>query len=157
MVGALAQAAGLLAGVSQTAELSVLVDSATDPVSLGVPPDGGMGDVHHDDLEIFVGGVLADPVGVQDSETLKSTTHSLLGDGLEVPLRLLLLDRTGALGLTIGTSLGDGALPASTPHGDPVDDKALLGLVAETAGLVGSGWPGSTVDLNRDSQIGSGK
>lgn len=152
---ALAEAAGALAVSGEATELAMLLDGVYDPVDLGIAPDGRVSHVHHDHLEVLVGGVLADPVRVQDSETLESATHSLLGDGLEVPLRLLLLDRTGALGLTIGTSLGDGALPASTPHGDPVDDKALLGLVAETAGLVGSGGPGSTVDLNRDSQIGS--
>ena len=126
----------------------MLLDGVHDPVDLGIAPDGGVSHVDHDHLEVLVGRVLADPVRVQDSEPLESATHSLLGDGLKVPLRLLLLDRTRALGLTIGTTLGDGALPASTPHGDPVDDESLLGLVSKTAGLVGSGRPGGTVDLN---------
>ena len=153
MVGALAQAAGLLAGVSQTAELSVLVDGATDPVSLGVPPDGGMGDVHHDDLEVLVGGVLTNPVGVEDPQTLESPAHSLLGDGLEVTLGLLLLDSTRGLGFTVRTSLSDGPLPATTPHGNAVDDESLLGLVSQPAGLVRPGGAGSTVDLEQDVSL----
>ena len=47
-----------------------------------------------------------------------------LRDGLEVPLRLLLLDRSGGLGLPVGASLGDGALPAAAAHGDAVDHVA---------------------------------
>ena len=153
MVGSLAQAARLLASVSQTAELSVLVDSATDPVSLGVPPDGGMGDVHHDDLEVLVGGVLTNPVGVEDPKTLESPAHSLLGDGLEVTLGLLLLHSTRGLGFTIGTTLGNGPLPTTTSHGNAVDDESLLSLVSQPASLVGPGGAGSTVDLEQDVSL----
>ena len=134
----------------EAAKLPVFVDGATDPVSLGVPPDGGMGDVHHDDLEIFVGGVLANPVGAEDPESLQSPANSLLRDGLEVALGLLLLDSTRGLGLSIGTSLGDGPLPAATSHGNAVDDEALLGLVPQPAGLVRPGGAGSAVDLQEN-------
>ena len=127
----------------------MLLDGVHDPVDLGVASNGRMCNIHHDHLEVLIGGVLAHPIRVEDSESPESTTHSLLSDGLKIPLRLLLLDRTRALGLTIGTSLSDGALPATTPHGNPVDDEALLGLVSKTAGLVRSGGPGSTVDLQR--------
>ena len=131
----------------------MLLDGVHDPVDLGIASDGGMSHVDHDHLEVLVGGVLANPVRVEDSESLESATHSFLGDGLEVPLRLLLLDRTRALGLTIGTTLGDGAFPASTPHGDPVDDESLLGLVSQPAGLVRPGGAGSTVDLEQDVSL----
>ena len=127
----------------------MLLHGVHDPVDLGIASDGGGSHIDHDHLEVLVGRVLANPVRVQDPETLESTAHSLLGDGLEVPLRLLLLNRTRALGLTIRTTLGDRALPASTPHGNPVDDESLLSLVAKTAGLVGSGGPGGTMDLKR--------
>ena len=53
---------------------------------------------------------------------------------------------------TIGTSLGNGAFASSPPHRDTVDDIALLGLVPQPAGLVGPGWPWSTVHL-KDSSI----
>merc|ERR550525_1635487 len=101
-----------------------------------------MSNVHHDDLEVLVGGVLTDPVGIKDPETFQSTTHTLLGDGLKVPLWLLLFDGTRALGLTIGTSLGHWPLSASTSHGDTVDDEPLLGLVTQSASFVGSGGTG---------------
>ena len=49
-----------------------------------------------------------------------------LGDGLQVPLWLLLLDGTRGLGLAVWASLGDGALAASTAHGNAVDHKAYM-------------------------------
>ena len=51
--------------------------------------------------------------------------------------------------------LGNGPLPATATHGDPVDDEALLGLVAEPAGLVGPGGARSTMYL--DSSVRSGQ
>ena len=75
----------------------------------------------------LVGGILANPVRVKNPESLESTsnleetvvkyqlikkkqrdhgirkikeTHPLLSNRLEVPLRLLLVDGTGGLGLT---------------------------------------------------------
>merc|ERR1719333_590726 len=108
-----------------------------------------MSDIHHDDLEVLVGGVLADPVGVEDPEASQSATNTLLSDGLEVPLWLLLFDGTRALGLTIGTSLGHGPLPASTSHGDTVDDESLLGFVSQSASFVGSGGTRSSMNLGK--------
>merc|ERR1719430_1369134 len=67
---------------------------------------------------------------------------------MEVPLRLLLVDRTGGLGLTIGATLGNRTLASTPPHGDTVDDVSLLGFVAQPACLVRPSWPGSTVHLS---------
>merc|ERR1719471_613606 len=84
---------------------------------------------------------------VEDAEPLEPSSDALLGDGLEVPLRLLLLDGTGGLRLAVRAALGHGALAAAAAHGDAVDDEALLVLVAEAPGLVGPGGPGASVDL----------
>ena len=108
-----------------------------------------MSDIHHDDLEVLVGGVLADPVRVEDPEASQSATNTLLSDGLEVPLWLLLFDSTRALGLTIGTSLGHWPLSASTSHGNTVDDEPLLGLVSQSASFVGSGGTRSSMNLQQ--------
>ena len=69
---------------------------------------------------------LSDPVRVEDAEPLEPSSDALLGDGLEVPLRLLLLDGTGGLGLAVRAALGHGALAAAATHGDAVDDEAWL-------------------------------
>ena len=52
------------------------------------------------------------------------------------------------LTLTIGATLGNRALAATSPHRDTVDDIALLGLVPQPAGLVGPGWPWSAMHLD---------
>ena len=49
-------------------------------------------------------------------------------------------------GLTIVGTLGSRALAATTADTHAVDDIALLGLVAEAAGLVGAAGPRSAVD-----------
>ena len=143
----LAKSTGRLASGGKTSKLPVLLDWAAHPVDLGVPGDGGVVDIDHDDLIVLVGGVLANPVGVQDPQSLESSAHTFLSDRLEVPLRLLLLHSSRSLGLTIGTALCDWALASSTPHGDAVDDEPLLGLVPKPAGLVWPGGAGGTVDL----------
>ena len=48
--------------------------------------------------------------------------------------------------LTIGGTLGHGALATTTADTDSVDNVALLGLVTETAGLVGARRARSAVD-----------
>lgn len=48
--------------------------------------------------------------------------------------------------LTIGGTLGHGALATTTADTNSVDDIALLGLVSETAGLVGARGARGTVD-----------
>ena len=47
---------------------------------------------------------------------------------------------------TIGGTLGNGLLAATTADTHAVDDIALLGLVAEAAGLVGAAGPRGAVD-----------
>jgi len=47
---------------------------------------------------------------------------------------------------TIGGTLRDGALAATTADADAVDDIALLGLVSEAAGLVGARRARGAVD-----------
>lgn len=47
---------------------------------------------------------------------------------------------------TVSGTLRDGLLAATAADTDAVDDIALLGLVAETAGLVGARRAGSAVD-----------
>lgn len=47
---------------------------------------------------------------------------------------------------TVGGTLGGGTLAASAADAHAVDDVALLGLVAETAGLVGARGTRGAVD-----------
>jgi hypothetical protein len=89
---ALVETAGLLAGGCEAAGLAVLVDGVDDPVDAGVAADGGVLGVDEDDLVVLVGGVLVDPVGVEDAQVGAAATDTLLSGGLEGALVLQLVD-----------------------------------------------------------------
>lgn len=142
---ALVEAAGLLAGGGKTAGLAVLVDGVDDPVDAGVAADGGVLGVDKDDLKVLVGGVLVDPVRVEDAQVGAAAADTLLSSRLE---RALVLELVHTLvgGLAVSGTLANGLLAATTADTHAVDDIALLGLVTETAGLVRAGRARSTVD-----------
>ena len=102
LVGAetlLLEASGLLAGGSESAELSVSVLVGHDPVDAGVASDGLVVGVHADDLVELEGGVLSNPVGVKNTEVSGSASNSLFG-GRSVGSLLLELADTKVDGLT---------------------------------------------------------
>ena len=160
----LVETAGLLAGGGEATGLAVLVDGVDDPVDAGVDADGLVLGVDEDDLVVLVGRVLVDPVRVQDAQVGTAAADTLLSGGLERALVLELVHTlVGGLACrrkdllvlfsfyvssetaasswsgearTIGGTLGDGLLAATTANAHAVDDIALLGLVTEAAGLV---------------------
>ena len=132
------QSAELLPGARQAAELAVLVDRVRDPRHAGVRADRLVGRVDKNDLEVLVGGVLVDPVGVEHAEAREAAAGPLLGDRAEVARRLELRD-TLVDGFPVDDPLRDGLLAPPAADADAVDDVALLGLVAHAAGLFGWG------------------
>lgn len=82
----------LLASGSKTTHFAVLVDGSDDPVDAGVLADGLVLRVDEDDLEVLVGGVLVDPVGVEDAQVGAATADTLFGDGAQRALELELVD-----------------------------------------------------------------
>ena len=142
---ALVETTGLLASSSETTRLAVLVDCVDDPVDAWVAADGLVLWVEHDDLEVLVGGVLVDPVGVQDAQVGAAAADTLLSGSAQSTLVLELVD-TLVGGLAVGGTLGGRALAATAANTDTVDNVSLLGLVSETTSLVGAGRTGSTVD-----------
>lgn len=129
-----------------------LVDGVADPVDAGIAADGLVLGVNEDNLEVLVGGVLVDPVGVQDTQVGAAAANTLLSGSRQSALVLELVD-TLVGGLAVGGTLGDGALAATAADTDAVDDVALLGLVAETASLVGARGARSTVDSVQLTQL----
>jgi hypothetical protein len=89
---ALSKTARLLASGGETTRLAVLVNWVNDPVDARVAADGLVLRIDQDDLEVLVGGVLVDPVGVQNTQIGATTTNTLLGGGLERTLVLELVD-----------------------------------------------------------------
>uniref|UniRef100_A0A3P9PF29 Uncharacterized protein n=1 Tax=Poecilia reticulata TaxID=8081 RepID=A0A3P9PF29_POERE len=75
---ALAQATALLSCRGQAAHLPVLVHGLCDPLGVRVASDGLVEGVDQNHLEELVGGVLAHPVGVKNSQRSTVTTSALL-------------------------------------------------------------------------------
>jgi len=82
----------LLASGSETTHLAVLVDRSHDPVDAGILADSLVLGVDEDNLEVLVGRVLVDPVGVEDAEVGAATTDTLFGNGAKRALELELVD-----------------------------------------------------------------
>lgn len=142
---ALVDTSVLLSSSGETSRLSVLVHGVADPVDSGIVSDGNVGRIDKNDLEVLVGGVLVDPVRVEDSEVAGSSANSLLGNSSQRSLQLELVD-TLVGGLTVGGSLLGGSLSVSSSDSDSVDDESLLGLVTQSSGLIGSRRSRSSVD-----------
>merc|ERR1712240_77397 len=123
-----AETSARLAGSCEASELPVLLHCRAHPVDLRVSSHSRVMNVNHYHLIILVRRVLSHPIGVEDTKSFEPSANSLLGDELQVPLRLLLVHRSRGLGLAIGAPLRHRPFPASPPHGDPVDAEALLGL-----------------------------
>lgn len=82
-------------------------------------------------------------------EVTAALADTLLGSGPQTALVLEVVD-TLPDGFTVGGTLGGRLLAVTAADTDTVDEVALLGLVAETVGLVGARRTGSTVD---DSEL----
>jgi len=139
------------------------VDGLGDPVDAGIAADSLVLGVDEDNLVVLVGGVLVDPVGVQDTQVGAAAADTLLSGGTESALVLELVDtHVGRLTYraisfchhsrylirkhTVGGTLGHRPLTATTADTGTVDNIALLGLVAQTTSLVGARRTGSPVD-----------
>lgn len=68
------------------------MNGVTDPVDAGITTDGLVLGIDKDDLVVLVGGVLVDPVGVQDAQVSSAATNTLLSGGLESTLVLELVN-----------------------------------------------------------------
>lgn len=142
---ALVETSGLLTSSGKTSGLTVLVHWLSDPVVSGVTSDSLVLWVNEDNLEVLVGGVLVNPVRVEDSQVSSTTTNTLLSGGSEGFL-VLQLRNTLVGWLTVSSTLWNRSLSVTTSDSDTVDDEALLGLVTESSSLVWTRWSGGTVN-----------
>jgi len=141
LVGGVATVAETTVGTaraSKTTSLTALVGRADNPVDLGVVTDGGGGGINEDALEVLVGGVGANPVAVEDTHATAVLANTALGHGLEVALVLDLADTSGS-GLTVGDTVVELTLAATTANTDTPDGISELRLVSETVSLIRTG------------------
>ena len=126
---ALVETTGLLASGGEATRLAVLVNGLDDPVDARIAANCLVLWVDEDDLEVLVGRILVDPVGVEDTKIGAAAADTLLSGGTERALVFQLVD-TLVGWLAIGSTLWRGSLAATTADTDAVDDIALLSLVA---------------------------
>ena len=127
---------GGLASVGSSTVGSLPVGSR-EHTELLVVDDGWVVRVNHDDFEVLVLPVLADPVGVENLEVGEVAVDALFGDALRV-LGHGDLGNTGLGGLALHV---DFALAKSTSADASSDENdALLGLVSHSASSVETGW-----------------
>jgi len=137
----------LLSSRGKTTSLATLVNGVADPVDAGIATDRLVVRVDEDDFKVLVDTVLVDPVRVQNSESSTSTSDTFFGGRTERTLELEVVD-TLVGGLTERSTLVDGLFAVTAANTDTVDDVTLLGLVTETASLVGAGRPrGAVADV----------
>merc|ERR1719259_852820 len=141
---AFAQSTRSLASGRLATQLAMPLLRFADPLDARISADGCVCGVDHDDFIVFVGGILTDPVRVEDAERTDLATDAFLGDGLERALELHLVD-TVVSGLAISAALATGFLAGTTADTNAVDDKSLLGAVAQSARLLNTSRLGGTV------------
>lgn len=141
----LGNTSGLLTSGSETSSFSVLVDWVDNPVVSWVSSDSVVRWINQDNLVVLVGGVLVNPVRVQDSQVSSSSTNSLLSGDSQ---RLLVLELSNTLvgWLTVSSTLWHWSLSATSSDSDTEDDETLLGLVTQSSSLVWSRWSAGSVD-----------
>ncbi len=137
-VSRLADSASLASGRSESPHFAVLVYGVDDPVDAGVIADLGVGGIDADDFVVFHGGVLVDPVRVQDTKVGVPASGLFFGNRLQVALELEVVD-TLMLGLTKDHTTVVLSLSSSTTDTGTDDNVSLLGFVTEAVSLVGTG------------------
>ena len=137
----LAKSTSLASGTGESTALAVLVDRVDDPVDARIVADLLVVWVNHDHFVVLHGGVLVDPIGVQNTQVAVPASCFLFGNGLKVTLELELVD-TLMLGLTEHHTTVVLALASSATDSGTDNNEALLGLVSETVSLL---WTRGTV------------
>ena len=145
LVTLLSETSVLLASGGQSTELTFIVLLGNDPVDSRILLDGVVSGVDEDNLVEFVGGILTNPVGVEDSQ-VGAVSADLLLSNRSVRSGLLELSDTLMDGLTVDDTLADSSLSATSSNADSVDSVSLLGLESDSSGLVKSGRLGGLVD-----------
>ena len=130
-----------LTSSGKSSELSSVVLLGNDPVDSWVLSDGVVSWVNEDDLEVFIGGILSNPVRVKNSHVGASSTD-LLFSNRSVGSGFLELSNTKMDGLTVNDTLMDCSLSSSSSDSDSVDGISLLLFESEGSSLVQSGWSG---------------
>lgn len=86
-----AQTTRLLASCGETSGFAMLVDGVDDPADARIAADGLVLRVDENNLEVLVGGVLVNPVRVENTQVGATTSDTFLSSRLEGSLVLELV------------------------------------------------------------------
>ena len=95
----LAETTSLTSGGSKTTHLAMLVDGVDNPVDTSVVADLGMRRIDQNDFKVLHGGILIDPVRVQDTQVGVFASNLLFSETLQIALKLELVDTLMPRGL----------------------------------------------------------
>lgn len=125
-----------------------------DPVDPWISPNGFVLRVNKDDLKVFVGRILVDPIRIEDSKIGTTTTNPFFGGRLEGSLIFQLVDTlvgrfacyppsatnlaSGIQDHTISCPFRDRSLATTSSDTDTIDDISLFGFITQSASLVWS-------------------
>jgi len=129
------QAAVLLACGSKTPHLTMLVYRVGDPVDARISANSLVEWIHQNDLIEFEHCISSHPIRIQDPQVAAAPSCPFLSNRSQITIEFQSL-YTLIGGLSVHITIVDLSLPATTSYTHSVDNIALLGLVAESSGLV---------------------
>jgi len=141
---ALSDTTGTLSLGGDSSEFSVFLNALCDPLMFWIVTNCVVLWIHQQDLEILVGWVFSNPVGVEDSEGSTVTTDTFFSNRLESSSGLN--KDTHVNGFTHGSSLGYWLLSSTTSNSDSVYNKSLSCFVTQSSSFFWSSWSWSPMD-----------
>jgi hypothetical protein len=118
------ESSGFATSGCESTSFTVFHNWLADPVNARVVSDNNMWWVNKDDFEVFVCGILVDPVRVQDTQVTSDSSSALFSNTSKVSGEFKLVDSL-VLGFSMDDSLGNRALAATTANSNSVNNKAL--------------------------------
>jgi len=149
VLGTMSQTPRFLTSRSKTPKFTVFMLVGAHPVHVSITSDSLVLRIDHDAFKVFVGGILAYPVRVEDSETAQSFAGSFFSDGLNSTLEFELVD-TLVDWFAVGGTFGGQALAATSADADSEYAETLFSFVSHLPSL---GWPSWGLDSVKRRQV----
>ena len=109
----------------QSTSLTVLVHGVHDPVNTRIVSDRDVRRINKNNFEVFISGVLVDPVRVQHSQVISNATSTFLSNTAKISGEFKLIN-TVVLRLSVDNTLQQRALASTSANSNSVDDIALI-------------------------------
>jgi hypothetical protein len=118
------KSSGFATSGGKSTSLSVFHDRFADPVDARIVSDNYVGWVNKDDFVIFVGGILVDPVRVQDTQVGSNAPNALFSNAAKISCELKLVNSLVSW-FTMDDTLSNRTLTTTSANSNTVDNKTL--------------------------------